>query len=456
MSKHYDYIAIGGGSGGIASINRAASYGKKCAIVEAKHLGGTCVNVGCVPKKVMFYGAQIAEAIHRYAPSYGFDVDVKGFDFAKLIESREAYIGRIHQSYNNVLTKNNVDVYAGFGRFIDKNTIEVSYEDGRKEQITADHILIATGGRPSRPAIEGQEYGIDSNGFFALRELPKRVAISGAGYIAVELAGVVNSLGAETHLVVRRHAPIRNFDPMVVDTLVEVLEQDGIHLHKHSTIQKVVKNADGSLNLYFDDERQITVDCLIWAIGREPATDTIGLDNVGVETNARGFIKTDKFQNTNVPGIYAVGDIIEGGIELTPVAVAAGRRLSERLFNGKPNEHLDYDLVPSVVFSHPPIGTVGLSEPQAIEKYGEKNVKVYKSSFTAMYTAVTEYRQPCRMKLVCVGPQEKIVGLHGIGFGVDEMIQGFAVAIKMGATKADFDNTVAIHPTGSEEFVTMR
>ncbi|STO93393.1 glutathione oxidoreductase [Haemophilus pittmaniae] len=456
MSKHYDYIAIGGGSGGIASINRAASYGKKCAIVEAKHLGGTCVNVGCVPKKVMFYGAQIAEAIHRYAPSYGFDVDVKGFDFAKLIESREAYIGRIHQSYNNVLTKNNVDVYAGFGRFIDKNTIEVSYEDGRKEQITADHILIATGGRPSRPAIEGQEYGIDSNGFFALRELPKRVAISGAGYIAVELAGVVNSLGAETHLVVRRHAPIRNFDPMVVDTLVEVLEQDGIHLHKHSTIQKVVKNADGSLNLYFDDEHQITVDCLIWAIGREPATDTIGLENVGVETNARGFIKTDKFQNTNVPGIYAVGDIIEGGIELTPVAVAAGRRLSERLFNGKPNEHLDYDLVPSVVFSHPPIGTVGLSEPQAIEKYGEKNVKVYKSSFTAMYTAVTEHRQPCRMKLVCVGPQEKIVGLHGIGFGVDEMIQGFAVAIKMGATKADFDNTVAIHPTGSEEFVTMR
>ena len=456
MSKHYDYIAIGGGSGGIASINRAASYGKKCAIVEAKHLGGTCVNVGCVPKKVMFYGAQIAEAIHRYAPSYGFDVDVKGFDFAKLIESREAYIGRIHQSYNNVLTKNNVDVYAGFGRFIDKNTIEVSYEDGRKEQITADHILIATGGRPSRPAIEGQEYGIDSNGFFALRELPKRVAISGAGYIAVELAGVVNSLGAETHLVVRRHAPIRNFDPMVVDTLVEVLEQDGIHLHKHSTIQKVVKNADGSLNLYFDDEHQITVDCLIWAIGREPATDTIGLENVGVETNARGFIKTDKFQNTNVPGIYAVGDIIEGGIELTPVAVAAGRRLSERLFNGKPNEHLDYDLVPSVVFSHPPIGTVGLSEPQAIEKYGEKNVKVYKSSFTAMYTAVTEHRQPCRMKLVCVGSQEKIVGLHGIGFGVDEMIQGFAVAIKMGATKADFDNTVAIHPTGSEEFVTMR
>ena len=199
-----------------------------------------------------------------------------------------------------------------------------------------------------------------------------------------------------------------------------------------------------------------TVDCLVWAIGREPATDVINLAATGVATNERGFIKVDKFQNTNVKGIYAVGDIIEGGIELTPVAVAAGRRLSERLFNNKPNEHLDYNLVPTVVFSHPPIGTIGLTEPQAVEQYGAENVKVYKSSFTPMYSAVTQHRQPCRMKLVCVGKEEKIVGLHGIGFGVDEMIQGFAVAIKMGATKADFDNTVAIHPTGSEEFVTMR
>lgn len=195
---------------------------------------------------------------------------------------------------------------------------------------------------------------------------------------------------------------------------------------------------------------------MIWAIGRHPATDTINLEASGVETNARGFVKVDKYQNTNVEGIYALGDIIEGGIELTPVAVAAGRRLSERLFNNKPNEHLDYNLVPTVVFSHPPIGTIGLTEPKAIEQYGEENVKVYKSSFTPMYSAVTQHRQPCRMKLVCVGKEEKIVGLHGIGFGVDEMIQGFAVAIKMGATKADFDNTVAIHPTGSEEFVTMR
>ena len=455
-NKHYDYIAIGGGSGGIASINRAASYGKKCAIIEAKHLGGTCVNVGCVPKKVMFYGAQIAEAIKRYAPDYGFNLSADKFDFAKLVESRQAYIHRIHASYNSVLAKNNVDVLNGFGCFVNKNTLEITLPDGAKQQVTADHILIATGGRPHRPAIEGQEYGIDSDGVFELTELPKRVAIVGAGYIAVELAGVLNSLGAETHLVFRRHAPMRNQDPLIVETLVETLTQDGITLHSHTTTQRVVKNVDSSLTLFFDHERSVTVDCLIWAIGRDPATDKIGLENVGVETNERGYVKVDKFQNTSVPGIYAVGDIIEGGIELTPVAVAAGRRLSERLFNGKLNEHLDYNLVPSVVFSHPPIGTVGLTEPQAIEKYGEKNVKVYQSSFTSMYTAVTQHRQPCRMKLVCVGQEEKIVGLHGIGFGVDEMIQGFAVAIKMGATKADFDNTVAIHPTGSEEFVTMR
>ncbi|MFU2089064.1 glutathione-disulfide reductase [Avibacterium avium] len=451
MTKHYDYIAIGGGSGGIASINRAASYGKKCAIIEAKELGGTCINVGCVPKKVMWYGAQIAEAINLYALDYGFDVEQKGFDFAKLVENRQAYIGRIHNSYNNVLAKNNVDVIKGFAKFVDAHTVEVNGEN-----ITADHILIATGAYPAHPEIKGAEYGIDSDGVFELNALPKSVAVVGAGYIAVELAGVLNSLGVDTHLFVRKQSPLRSFDPLIVETLVEVMAQDGIHLHTHAIPKEVVKNADGSFTLKLEDGREQTVEKVIWAIGRKPNTANINLAAAGVETNDQGFIKVDKYQNTNVKGIYAVGDIIEGGIELTPVAVAAGRRLSERLFNNKPNEHLDYNLVPTVVFSHPPIGTIGLTEPQAIEQYGAENVKVYKSSFTPMYSAVTQHRQPCRMKLVCVGKDEKIVGLHGIGFGVDEMIQGFAVAIKMGATKADFDNTVAIHPTGSEEFVTMR
>ncbi|MEH8097296.1 glutathione-disulfide reductase [Gallibacterium anatis] len=448
--REYDYIAIGAGSGGIASINRAASYGQKCAIIEAKYLGGTCVNVGCVPKKVMWYGAQIAEAINLYAPDYGFDVTVNQFDFAKLRESREAYIDRIHQSYERVLGNNKVDVIRGFAKFVDAHTVEVN-----GELIKAKHILIATGGRPSHPNIEGAEYGIDSDGVFALKALPKRVAVVGAGYIAVELSGVLHSLGVETHLFVRKHAPLRNFDPLIVETLVEIMNSEGATLHTHAIPQKVVKNDDGSLTLFLEDGRSQTVDCLVWAIGRVPMTDKLNLAAAGVKTNSKGFIEVDKYQNTNVQGIYAVGDNT-GAVELTPVAVAAGRRLSERLFNNKPTEHLDYNLIPTVVFSHPPIGTVGLTEPQAIEQYGAENVKVYKSTFTSMYTAVTQHRQPCRMKLVCAGPEEKIVGLHGIGFGVDEMIQGFAVAIKMGATKKDFDNTVAIHPTGSEEFVTMR
>lgn len=448
--REYDYIAIGGGSGGIASINRAASYGQKCAIIEAKYLGGTCVNVGCVPKKVMWYGAQIAEAINLYAPDYGFDVTVNQFDFAKLRESREAYIDRIHQSYERVLGNNKVDVIRGFAKFVDAHTVEVN-----GELIKAKHILIATGGRPSHPNIEGAEYGIDSDGVFALTSLPKRIAVVGAGYIAVELAGVLHSLGVETHLFVRKHAPLRNFDPLIVETLVETINNEGPTLHTQAIPQKVVKNDDGSLTLFLEDGRSQTVDCLVWAIGRVPMTDQLNLEAAGVKTNSKGFIEVDKYQNTNVQGIYAVGDNT-GAVELTPVAVAAGRRLSERLFNNKPTEHLDYNLIPTVVFSHPPIGTVGLTEPQAIEQYGTENVKVYKSTFTSMYTAVTQHRQPCRMKLVCAGPEEKIVGLHGIGFGVDEMIQGFAVAIKMGATKKDFDNTVAIHPTGSEEFVTMR
>lgn len=451
MSRHYDYIAIGGGSGGIASINRAAMYGKKCAIIEANHLGGTCVNLGCVPKKVMWYGAQVAEAMHKYAPDYGFDVDVKSFDFSKLVETREKYIGNIHRSYETNLAKNNVEVINGFAKFVDAKTVEVN-----GEHITADHILIATGGRPIMPDVKGAEYGIDSDGFFALTEQPKRVAIAGAGYIAVEVAGVLRSLGSEVDLYVRQHKPLRSFDHSITNLLLEVFEQDGIRLHTHSQIEEVTKNDDDSLTIRLADGNEKTVDCLIWAVGREPSTDTINLEVTGVKTNSAGKIKVDKFQNTNVDGIYAVGDIIENSIDLTPVAIAAGRRLSERLFNNKPNEHLDYSLVPTVIFTHPPIGTIGLSEIQAIEQYGKDDIKCYTSTFTPMYSAVTQHRQRCTMKLVCLGEEEKVIGLHGIGFGVDEMIQGFAVAIKMGATKADFDNTVAIHPTGSEEFVTMR
>lgn len=446
----FDYICIGGGSGGIASANRAAMHGKKVALVEGRHMGGTCVNVGCVPKKTMWYGAQVAEAIHRYAPDYGFDVTVNKFDWQTLVNSRQAYIERIHGSYDRVLGNNNVTVLNGYGKLIDGNTVEV---DGK--QYTADHILIATGGKPWRPEIPGAELGIDSDGFFELNHLPKSAAVIGAGYIAVELAGVLNSLGTDTHLAVRRHAPLRSFDTMLSDTLMELMNEDGMTLHTQATPEKIEKLDSGWLKLTFTSGKVLEVEQVIWSVGRVPLTDGLGLENAGVELTESGHIKVDEYSNTTAANIYAVGDII-GKIDLTPVAVKAGRTLSERLFNGKTDAMMDYNLVPTVVFSHPPIGTIGLTQDEAEDKYGENNIKVYNSSFAAMYTAVTKHRQATKMKLICAGPDEKVVGLHGIGFAMDEILQGFSVAMKMGATKADFDACVAIHPTSAEEYVTLR
>jgi len=450
MVKEYDYIVIGGGSGGIASANRAAMHGAKVILFEGKEVGGTCVNVGCVPKKVMWYGAQVAETLHRYAGEYGFDVTINKFDFAKLKANRQAYIDRIHGSYERGFDSNGVERVYEYARFVDPHTVEVA-----GERYTAPHILIATGGHALYPNIPGSEYGITSDGFFELDEVPKRTAVIGAGYIAIEVAGVLNALGSDTHLFVRKDRPLRTFDKDIVDVLVDEMAKSGPTLHTHANATEVVKNADDSLTISFDNGETITVDCLIWAIGRAANTSGFGLEKTGVKLTEKGTIYSDEFENTSVPGIYALGDVT-GKLDLTPVAVKAGRQLSERLFNNKADAKLDYTDVATVVFSHPVIGSVGLTEEKAIAKYGAENIKVYKSSFTPMYTALGDNRQPSTMKLVTLGEDEKIIGLHGIGYGVDEMIQGFSVAIKMGATKADFDNTVAIHPTGSEEFVTMR
>lgn len=450
MVKEYDYIVIGGGSGGIASANRAAMHGAKVILFEGKEVGGTCVNVGCVPKKVMWYGAQVAETLHRYAGEYGFDVTINKFDFATLKANRQAYIDRIHGSYERGFDNNGVERVYEYARFVDPHTVEVA-----GERYTAPNILIATGGHALYPNIPGSEYGITSDGFFELDEVPKRTAVIGAGYIAVEVAGVLNALGSDTHLFVRKDRPLRTFDKDIVDVLVDEMAKSGPTLHTHANVTEVVKNADDSLTISFDNGETITVDCLIWAIGRAANTSGFGLEKTGVKLTEKGTIYSDEFENTSVPGIYALGDVT-GKLDLTPVAVKAGRQLSERLFNNKADAKLDYTDVATVVFSHPVIGSVGLTEEKAIAKYGAENIKVYKSSFTPMYTALGDNRQPSTMKLVTLGEDEKIIGLHGIGYGVDEMIQGFSVAIKMGATKADFDNTVAIHPTGSEEFVTMR
>ena len=447
--REYDIIAIGGGSGGIATMNRAGEHGAKAAVIEEKKLGGTCVNVGCVPKKIMWYGAQIAESFHHYGPDYGFTSSNVQFDFAKLRQNREAYIDRARSSYDGSFKRNGVDLIEGRAHFVDSHTVSVN-----GELIRAKHIVIATGARPSIPTIPGAELGGSSDDVFAWEQLPESVAILGAGYIAVELAGVLHTLGVQTDLFVRRDRPLRGFDSYIVEGLVNEMEKTGLPLHTHKVPVKLEESEQG-ITIYFEDGSSHTASQVIWATGRRPNVDGLDLEKAGVTLNQRGFIQVDEYQNTVVDGIYALGDVT-GEKELTPVAIKAGRTLSERLFNGKTGAKMDYTTIPTVVFSHPAIGTVGLTEDQAIKEYGQDHIKVYKSSFASMYSAVTNHRQESRFKLITAGADEKVVGLHGLGYGVDEMIQGFAVAIKMGATKADFDATVAIHPTASEEFVTMR
>lgn len=448
--KEFDIIAIGGGSGGIATMNRAAIYGAKAAVIEGSHLGGTCVNLGCVPKKIMWYGSQVAEAIHHYGPEYGFTSQDVTFDFATLRKNREAYIERSRTSYGNTFNNNGVEVIKGFAQFVDAQTVEVN-----GELIRAKHIVIATGAQPAVPNIPGNELGIVSDDVFVWEELPTSVAVIGAGYIAVEMAGLLHGLGVQTDLFVRGNRPLRNFDSYIIQALMEEMERTNLPLHTGKTPVSLEKTEDGLIQITFEDGSTHTAQQVLWAIGRKPNVEQLNLEAAGVQLTPSGHIAVDEYQETGVPGIYALGDVT-GEKELTPVAIKAGRLLAERLFNNKPTAKMDYTNIPTVVFSHPAIGTVGLTEEEAIAQYGQEQVKVYTSAFTSMYTALANNRQMAKFKLVTVGENEQVVGLHGIGYGVDEMIQGFSVAIKMGATKEEFDAVVAIHPTGAEEFVTMR
>ncbi|MFS1664011.1 glutathione-disulfide reductase [Streptococcus sp. zg-JUN1979] len=450
MTTQYDYIVIGGGSAGSGTANRAAMHGAKVLVIEGNKVGGTCVNVGCVPKKIMWYGAQVSEAIHKYASGYGFHADGVSFDFSEMKANRDAYVARSRQSYTTNFERNGIDRIEGYAKFVDNHSVEVN-----GEVYSAPHIAIATGGHPLYPDIVGSELGETSDDFFAWESLPKSVLVVGAGYIAAELAGVLNELGVETTLAFRRDSILRGFDHMLSEQLMAEMRDSGITLRPNSIPKSVTKTSHGHLVFEAASGETIEAERIIWAIGRGANTKAIGLENTDIKLTSRGYIETDEYENTSVSGVYAIGDV-NGKIALTPVAIAAGRRLSERLFNHQVDEKLDYTNVPSVIFTHPVIGTVGLSEEAAIARYGKEQIKVYTSSFASMYTAVGDNRQLVKMKLVTLGDEEKVIGLHGIGYGVDEMIQGFAVAIKMGACKKDFDNTVAIHPTGSEEFVTMR
>ena len=448
MTKKFDLIVIGGGSGGLAHAQRAAEYGASAAVIEYQPLGGTCVNVGCVPKKVMWYTAQQAQHF-EHAADYGFEFSVSDHDWQALKVRRDAYVKRLNNIYENNLEKRGVRYINGWARLVDAHTVDV--EGSRYE---ANRLVIATGGHPMVPGIPGAEFGITSDGFFELEEQPRRVLIAGSGYIAVELAGVFNGLGSEVNLVVRKDSVLRSFDTMLSDELMEAMQGDGIRLDTRVVPKSVEKTDDGYV-LHAEDGRSFgPVDCVLWAIGRNPNTEGLGLEDAGVTVDERGYLPTDKYQQTNVENIFALGDVT-GRAQLTPVAIAAGRRLADRLYGGMRGRHLEYHTIPTVIFSHPPIGTVGLTEAEAREAYGDE-VKIYTSGFTPMYFALGEKKQRSVMKMITVGADDKVVGCHVIGDGADEMMQGFAVAVRMGATKADFDDTVAIHPTSAEEFVTMR
>ncbi len=446
MKAEFDYLVIGGGSGGIASARRAAQHGARVALIESGRLGGTCVNVGCVPKKLMWHAGQLAHALAD-APGYGFDPVEIRHDWRRLATGREAYLRRLNGIYQKNLESDEVRIFHGRGRFVDAHTVAVG-----NDRIYADKILVATGGEPLVPDLPGGELGMTSDGFFALDERPQRVVIVGSGYIAVELAGVLRALGSEVDLVLRRDRVLRHFDDLLGLSLMDAMRAQGITLHVH---EHAVALRPGSAGLELElHAGRLQTDAVIWAIGRRPRLHDLGLEHAGVGLDNHGHIQVDQWQATSRSNIFAVGDVTAAPA-LTPVAVKAGRALADRLFGARPQARLQQELVPTVVFSHPPIGTIGLSEVEARARHGDA-VKVYAGEFRALYFALLEHKLSSAVKMVCVGPEERVVGLHSIGPGADEMMQGFAVAMGMGACKSHFDACIAIHPSAAEELVTLR
>ena len=467
--KSFDLIVLGGGSGGLAVAQRAAEYGARVAVFEHGRLGGTCVNVGCVPKKVMWNAAEIAHLIGQ-ASHYGFDLSVGGHDWGLLKRGRDAYVERLNGIYRRNLDNKDIVTVLSHGRFTGPR--EIVDEAGGSYR--AEHVVVATGGYPRVPELPGAERGITSDGFFELEEQPERVAVVGSGYIAVELAGVFRALGSDVSVFVRFDRLLRSFDPMLSEHLMSNMRAAGIEIVCDAVPRAVggggAVGDDGSLDggagessggaasiaLETEDGRTFEgFDALLWAIGRQPNTAGLGLEHAGVETTSRGNVVVDTWQNTSAKNVYAIGDVT-GRAELTPVAIAAGRRLGDRIFGGQSERRLSYELIPTVIFSHPPIGTIGLTEDEARERHGTDALRIYKSEFVPMFNALTEAKPKTAMKLVTVGEQERVVGCHVIGTGADEMVQGFAVAMSMGARKSDLDDTIAIHPTSAEELVTMR
>ncbi|MBK5541398.1 glutathione-disulfide reductase [Pseudomonas sp. TH05] len=447
MAYDFDLYVIGAGSGGVRSARFAAGFGAKVAVAESRYLGGTCVNVGCVPKKLLVYGAHFAEDFEQ-AQGFGWTLGDASFDWPTLIANKDREIHRLNGIYRNLLVNSGVTLHEGHAKLIDPHQVEVN-----GQRYTAKHILIATGGWPQIPDIPGREHAISSNEAFFLKELPKRVLVVGGGYIAVEFAGIFHGLGADATLLYRGELFLRGFDGAVRKHLQEELTKRGMNLQFNSDIKRIDKQADGSLSVTLKDGRELVADCVFYATGRRPMLDNLGLENTGVKLDERGFVEVDEQYQSAEPSILAIGDVI-GRVQLTPVALAEGMAVARRLFKPEQYRPVDYRMIPTAVFSLPNIGTVGLTEEQAREEGHE--VQIFESRFRPMKLTLTECQERTLMKLVVDAKTDKVLGCHMVGPDAGEIVQGLAIALKAGATKRDFDETIGVHPTAAEEFVTMR
>jgi glutathione reductase (NADPH) len=447
MAYDFDLYVIGAGSGGVRAARFAAGFGAKVAVAESRYLGGTCVNVGCVPKKLLVYGAHFAEDFEQ-ASGFGWSLGEANFDWATLIANKDREINRLNGIYRNLLVNSGVTLHEAHAKIVGPHEVEVN-----GERFTAKNILIATGGWPQIPEIPGREHAIGSNEAFFLKELPKRVLVVGGGYIAVEFAGIFHGLGANTTLLYRGDLFLRGFDGSVRKHLQEELTKRGLDLQFNADIARIDKQADGSLKATLKDGRELEADCIFYATGRRPMLDNLGLENADVQLTDKGFIKVDEQYQTSEPSILALGDVI-GRVQLTPVALAEGMAVARRLFKPEQYRPVDYKMIPTAVFSLPNIGTVGLTEEEARE--AGHDVVIFESRFRPMKLTLTECQEKTLMKLVVDGKTDKVLGCHMVGPDAGEIVQGLAIALKAGATKRDFDDTIGVHPTAAEEFVTMR
>ncbi len=447
MAYDFDLFVIGAGSGGVRAARFSAGFGARVAVAESRYLGGTCVNVGCVPKKLLVYGAHFSEEFEQ-AKSFGWTTGERTFDWSTLIANKNQEISRLNGIYRSLLDNSGVTLMEGHARLRGPHEVEIN-----GQVHTAEHIMIATGGWPQVPDIPGREHAITSNEAFFLEQLPKRVVVVGGGYIAVEFASIFNGLGADTTIMYRGELFLRGFDGAVRKHLHEELVKHGMNVRFKTEIEGIEKLADGTLQLTLSDGSSVNTDCVFYATGRRPMLDNLGLETVNVELDDKGFIKVDDNYQSTEPSIIAIGDVI-GRVQLTPVALAEGMAVARRLFKPEQYRPVDYNHIATAVFSLPNIGTVGLTEEDA-RKAGHE-LQIFESSFRPMKLSMSSNQERTLMKLVVDAKTDRVLGCHMVGPDAGEIVQSLAIALKAGATKRIFDDTIGVHPTAAEEFVTMR